>query len=145
MRSERRRVGAVPALLGVWLSLTLVGCGASSDNPIGVEVATPSGSYREMSVSELEPLTGDPDFILVNTHIPFEGDIPGTELSLPYDDLGAHLDQLPDRRAGIIVYCKGESMSTIAAETLVANGYESVYKVDGGMVAWEDAGLVLEG
>jgi len=35
-------------------------------------------------------------------------------------------------------------MSTIAAETLVANGYTDVYKVDGGMVAWEEAGLVLE-
>jgi len=143
MGDGRLRAPVLFILLVLPLSAILAGCGESSDS-LGVEVKTESGSYREISVAELEPLTGDPDFVLVNTHIPFEGDIPGTELSLPYDDLAAHLDLLPDRDARVIVYCKGESMSTIAAETLVANGYTDVYKVDGGMVAWEEAGLVLE-
>ena len=143
MGNGRLRAPAFLVLFALSLSATLAGCSDSSD-PLGVEVTSESGSYREISVAELEPLVGDADFVLINTHIPFEGDIPGTDLSLPFDDLAAHLGLLPDRDARIIVYCKGESMSTIAAETFVANGYTDVYKVDGGMVAWEEAGLILE-
>ena len=36
-------------------------------------------------------------------------------------------------------------MSAIAAEALVKGGYTDVWNLDGGMIAWEEAGLPLIG
>ena len=138
-----RLVGLSATLLGFLLAAAVSGC-SSNPAPLGVPVSTDAGEYREISLQELEPLLADPAYTLVNTHIPFEGDIPGTDLSVPFDQIGASLDQFPDVESNVIVYCKGEGMSTIAAEALVDAGYLNVFKVDGGMIAWAEAGNSLE-
>ena len=49
--------------------------------------ATPvsDGSYQNISVGELQKMLANKDFTFVNVHIPFEGDIAHTDLSIPYD------------------------------------------------------------
>jgi rhodanese-related sulfurtransferase len=130
-------------VVGISLVVTLSACSSSPDL-LGVPVVFEGGTYQEISIGDLEPLLDDANYTIVNTHIPFEGDIPGTDLSVPFDQIGDHLDRFPDLDANIIVYCKGEGMSTIAAEALTVAGYERVFKLDGGMIAWEDAGLTLD-
>lgn len=111
----------------------------------GQEVEVSGGSYTEVSVSEFQSMLKNKDFTFVNVHIPYEGDIPKTDLSIPYDEIDQHLDQLPaDKNAKIVLYCRSDRMSTIASETLVGLGYTNIYNLDGGMVAWERAGLDLE-
>jgi len=119
---------------------------ASPTEGTGEEVEVSSGgSYTEVSVSEFQPMLKNKDFTLVNVHIPYEGDIPKTDLSIPYDEIDQNLDQLPaDKNAKIVLYCRSDRMSTIASETLVGLGYTNIYNLDGGMVAWERAGLDLE-
>ena len=88
----------------------------------------------------------DKDFEFINVHIPFEGDIPNTDLSIPYNEIENNLELLPaDKEAKIVLYCRSDRMSTIAARELVELGYTNIWNVAGGMVAWERAGLPLEG
>lgn len=104
------------------------------------------GSYTRVSPKELRGALRGGDLLLVNTHVPFAGDIPGTDLSVPYDEIAENLERLPaDKGARIAVYCRSGSMSASASETLVGLGYENVWDLEGGMEAWEAAGFRLEG
>lgn len=85
------------------------------------------------------------DLLLVNTHVPFEGNIPGTDLSTPYNRIGRNLDRLPRRGDKVVLYCRSGRMSALAAKTLVKAGYENIWDLRGGMVAWEEAGFRLKG
>lgn len=112
---------------------------------VGKQVPVSGGAYTDVSVAELQTMLADKDFTLVNVHIPFEGDIPDTDLSIPYNEIEQHLDQLPAAKdARIVLYCRSDRMSGIAAETLVGLGYTDIWNLDGGMVAWEQAGLPLD-
>jgi rhodanese-related sulfurtransferase len=120
--------------------------GANADMETTRTVQLDGGSYEEISIAALEGMLGQKDFTFVNVHIPFEGDIPGTDLSIPYNQIEDHLALLPpDKDAKIVLYCRSDRMSTIAAKTLVQEGYTNIWNVLGGMVAWERAGLPLVG
>jgi rhodanese-related sulfurtransferase len=116
-----------------------------TNEAIGQQVYAQSGVYTDVSAAELEIMLADKDFTFVNVHIPFEGTIPGTDLSISYDEIEQNLDQLPSGKdAKIVLYCRSDRMSRIAAETLVGLGYTNIWNLDGGMVAWEQAGLPLD-
>jgi len=123
--------------------LVLVGC---QSKPItGETTSTTGGSYQNVTSTELKSMLGSKDFVLVNVHIPFAGNIPGTDASIPYNEIEQNLDQLPaDKTATIVLYCSSGRMSEIAAEELVSMGYTNVWNLKGGMVDWKQAGFELE-
>lgn len=47
---------------------------------------------------------------------------------------------IPDKSQPIYLHCRSGIRSMQAAEQLSALGYQHVYSVDGGIVAWEEAG-----
>lgn len=125
------------------IALALVAC--QSKSVTGEAVSVNGGSYKNVTPKELNTMLKNKDFVFVNVHIPFAGNIAGTDLSIPYDQIENELSQLPsDKNAKIVLYCRSGHMSTIAAEKLVSLGYTNIWSLKGGMVEWEKAGFALE-
>ena len=135
-------------VLLVVLVFALSACQPAATPEASERIETTGGFYQNISTDGLQRMMDDKDFLFVNVHIPYEGDIPGTDLSIPYDHITepAYLSQLPSNKDDkIVLYCRSDRMSTIAAEELVKLGYTDVWNLEGGMVEWERAGYPLEG
>lgn len=161
-RHVLQRPGSVGALLVVAM-LIVAACAGGSGTPVsstGPRVSSPDvsgpaasgemtvfasgGSYTSVPPARLTAMLAAKDFVLVNTHVPYEGEIQGTDLFIPYDQVASQVGKLPAAKdAEIFLYCRSGRMSTIAATTLVGLGYTNVWELDGGMIAWEKAGYQL--
>jgi rhodanese-related sulfurtransferase len=145
----------------VIISLLVVACGQSSGqaeqsaetnqgvaqnqiitNPFAALSKNTDG-FTDITVEQLAETLPEKNYTLVNVHIPYAGDIPQTDLSVPFNEIANYQDQLPDKDAPIVLYCRSGNMSTQAAQTLVELGYTNVAEVDGGMAAWQAAGYQL--
>lgn len=131
----------VTVMISTLLMATIVlsACGQASTVPAEEhKVKVEDGSYRDITPVQLKDMLDNKDFLLINVHIPYAGEIPGTDLSIPYNQIGAKLPQLPENReAKIVLYCAMGPMSDIAAQTLVEQGYTEIKTLSGGMMAWE--------
>jgi rhodanese-related sulfurtransferase len=106
--------------------------------------AQPQATVTKVSPAELaDMLAGPRDFTLVNVHTPYEGNLPSTDLSIAYDTIDQHLDELPSKDAKIVLYCRSGRMSNIASQRLAELGYTHVYDLVGGMQAWEASGRTV--
>ena len=131
-------------ILFALLALSLL-AGCQSRAVTGETVSATGGSYKNVTPKELSTMLKDKDFVLVNVHIPFAGNLPNTDLSIPYDKIDQNLSQLPaDKAAKIVLYCRSGHMSQIAAENLVSQGYTNVWNLQGGMVDWEKEGFEIQ-
>lgn len=131
-------------LILVLTALLLAGCSAVN-NPAEAE-AEVDEAYSLINAADLVTIMNErrDSFLLINTHIPFEGNIPTTDLSIPYNDVVQNLDLLPeDKDTELIIYCMSNRMAYIAADELVEAGYTNLKLLDGGMLAWQGAGLPI--
>ncbi len=129
-------------LFGIGL-LSLVACQPFATD-IGQESIVDGGSYRVVSVQELQAMLENKDFVMINVHIPWQGDIAQTDLQLAYDHIEQNLDQFPqDKDARILVYCLTSGIAKEAIAILLKQGYTNLWMLEGGTTAWEGAGLSL--
>ena len=100
-----------------------------------------TNGYQNISMDRFVQMMDHKDFVLINVHIPYAGEIPATDLLIPYNGIEQHKNELPnDTHTKIVVYCMSGPMGYVAAEKLVAMGYRRVIYFQGGMVSWKKSG-----
>ncbi|OBB01760.1 sulfurtransferase [Mycolicibacterium fortuitum] len=136
-------------VLAVVAAVSLASCGATAEAPSAAPASAGAGAdtlHRLVSPDEFATAIAESDRVTINVHVPFEGDIAGTDLSIPFDRIAEQADRLPtDRRAPIAIYCRTGPMSATAAEALRSLGYTDVVELQGGMKAWQASGRPLVG
>ncbi len=110
-------------------------------------VQSEGGSYFDISPDYLNATLKKKDFLFINVHVPYEGHIEKTDLFIPFDRIQNILEPgsggTTDRSAKIVLYCRSGSMSATAAKTLVKLGFNNVWNLEGGMIAWKNQGYPL--
>jgi len=107
-------------------------------------VQVPGGSYRNIVSEQLWTMLQKKDFILINVHIPYVGELPQTDMFIPFNGIDQNIEMLPkDKSARVILYCMSGRMSSIASETLVNLGYTNVWNLKEGMREWQQKGYSL--
>ncbi|MEK7400165.1 MAG: rhodanese-like domain-containing protein [Candidatus Poribacteria bacterium] len=129
------------AFIVFYLVSSLIAC---QSNKVSESLESKMTGYTTMSIEELHNALTNNNFLLINVHIPYAGEISGTNLLVPYNEIERNLDKLPSNKdAKIILYCRSGNMSSIAVKTMVKLGYTNVIDVPGGMNAWKSAGYEI--
>ena len=102
-----------------------------------------SYGYSEITADQLNAALKNKNFTLVNVHIPYEGEIPQTDLQIPFNQIADNLEKLPGKDQPIVVYCRSGNMSKAASRELVSLGYTNIVELTGGFNAWKKAGYEL--
>lgn len=101
-------------------------------------------SFKNITSQELSKMLEKKDFLLINVHIPYEGELAKTDIFIPYNDIENNLSKLPKNKdAKIVFYCRSGKMSKEAAQTLTKLGFTNVYNHTGGMIDWEAQGYSI--
>jgi rhodanese-related sulfurtransferase len=96
----------------------------------------------EISREELQAKGDDVQLVDVRADHEWEmGRIPRA-VHLPLAELSERAGEIEKDRP-VVLYCRGGNRSTMAAEALVAEGYEAM-KLTEGIVGWADSGNPLE-
>lgn len=135
-----------PAILGLalrFLAFTLMFVGAVPGMLHAQEQAGEQ-NFAVLDSADLAAMLEKKDFLLVNVHVPYEGEIANTDLFIPYDKIAGNLDRLPrDKSAKIVLYCRSGRMSEIAARAIAQLGYTRVSHLAGGMNDWKQSGYQI--
>lgn len=106
--------------------------------------APAQGAFSQLvSPRRFAAVIAQPGVTTINVHVPYAGEISGTDLFIPYTRIAASKGRLPARSARLAIYCRSGRMSAIAARTLARLGYRNVVELRGGMDAWRRAGRPL--
>jgi rhodanese-related sulfurtransferase len=118
------------------LVLIFIVTGCNFQQPDYVKVITPT---------ELNQLMQKEDIVLIDVHTPEQRHIKGTDLFIPYNEIGKYQDKLPkDKNTAIYLYCEGGPMGNAAARSLYELGYQNLTNLQGGTNAWIEKGLEFE-
>lgn len=103
-----------------------------------------SGGFKNITVAELQSKLNQGSLRLIDVRTDAEmarGKIPQGE-PLPLHLLPLRLNEM-DRNTPTVFYCQMGGRSAQAAAFAVANGFAEVYNLQGGIIAWANAGLPL--
>ena len=103
------------------------------------------GSAPAVTVTELKSQndSGVEIFVVdVRTQKEFDaGHLEFTDDLIPYDEIENNLNRLPENKEALIYcFCRSGRRSGITTNYLRSNGFINVFNVEGGIIAWNEAG-----
>ena len=139
------------AVVAVMVMVLGWGCGSSGDKKATTaDAKSPASSPAtvEQAFARLDPAAfadkmNDKDAVLINVHIPYEGELENTDEFIPFNKIleDSHLPK--DKGTEILLYCRTGRMSEEAGNALHNAGYRNLSHLEGGMRGWEAAGHKL--
>jgi rhodanese-related sulfurtransferase len=110
-----------------------------------LEEIDPSTLAGTVDVETVAALKNHPDVFLLDVREPDEyaaGHIPGITL-IPMNDVPARLSEIPTDKE-VIVTCRTGNRSGQIVDYLQSQGFTNVHNMEGGIVAWQEAGFEVE-
>jgi len=129
VRSKGAVVGAALAVAVLVAGLTAA-CGSSQ-------------AFARLDPAAFAQRRGDKGAVLINVHVPYEGELEHTDAFIPYDHVVGDARLPKNKHTEVLLYCRSGRMSEIAANALHTAGYTRLAHLEGGMRAWEAAGHPL--
>ena len=137
-------IAAVALVVG-YFALGMPGMDHSTGNSTGHDMSSMTPSVSQLSAERFtEAMTAENAFV-VNVHMPYEGEIDGTDAFIAFDQIDDSGELPPDLSQPIRLYCKTGRMSQTAGLTLIQMGYTDVAHLVGGIDAWEKSGRAIFG
>ena len=104
--------------------------------------------YEQITIEEFQNNfvnNADADFVLIDVREEDEyaaGHLPGA-INIPLSEFQFRTDEVAEDKA-IVLVCRTNNRSEMAAQILTANGYDNLYQLVEGTVVWMRRGLPLE-
>ena len=132
-------------LIFIFISL-LVACGAAEPAPPQSILEDETLDLPlELDVQTTAAVQNRDDVILIDVREQWEYDeahIPNVTL-IPMSELANRLDEIPTDKE-VILTCRSGNRSGQVTEFLQQNGFDNVHNMQGGILAWQQAGLKVE-
>jgi rhodanese-related sulfurtransferase len=138
------RLRALAAAVVAALALVGAGCGGGTSSATSQETETAASAATLLSPDEANARIESGDVEILDVRTPEEyaqGHVEGATLIDFYEpDFADRIAEL-DRDTEYVVYCRSGNRSGQATAMMTEQGFSAVNDVDGGIVAWEAAGL----
>lgn len=124
--------------------LLLIACGGETATPT-IEEPNAASLPDTVDVATVYSVQDSPDIFLLDVREPDEyaaGHIPGVTL-IPMGEVASRMSELPTDTE-IIVTCRTGNRSSQVADFLREQGFTNVHNMEGGLVAWQEAGYTVE-
>jgi rhodanese-related sulfurtransferase len=128
--------------------LAIAGCGG---NQVAQQAAPAAAAINlqelpaDIDTSTVDSLRNRDDVVILDVREDWEyaeGHIPGAVL-LPLGSIPDRLSEIPQDKT-VVAVCRSGNRSGQATQFLRQQGFENVHNMEGGMIAWGEAGLPVD-
>lgn len=132
-------------LMVLLTAVLLTACGGSATTSVVSADVNPATLPATVDVKTVAAVKERDDVVLLDVREQWEydeGHIPGVTL-IPMNEVASRLSEIPTDKE-VIVTCRSGNRSGQVADFLRAQGFDNVHNMQGGILAWEAAGLPVD-
>ncbi len=126
------------------LAAVVAACGGGSASEQAAQVDLASLPV-DLTVQQVNAIRNNPDVVLIDVREQWEydeGHIPNVKL-IPLGELPNRLNEIPKDKF-VVMTCRSGNRSGQATKFLRSQGFDNVHNMQGGILAWQKAGLPVE-